>query len=168
MQSPRQRWRPRKNKKANYTAIATYPGFRMIEGNASRVFLEVSRKVAITEHRAEGRIAYRMLGVGVPTRTNRLALVTTYFRTPVGRVQLVEGDDHLDLVIELRTPSQATHRIVESEGGVVLEVDFPALPGAAPVQASREGEVGLPKINDPAAARRATDTTTIKGTDKGY
>ena len=167
----RQRWRaPRKNRNTSYVAIATFPGFRMLDGNASRVFLEVSRKVVITEHKAEGRIAYRMQGVGVPTRTNRLALVTTFFRSPVGRVQLVEGDDHLDLVIELRTPSQATHRLVESEGGVVLEVDFPAMAGdtTAAVNPSRQGEIGVPKIADPNAARRATDTTTIKGTDKGY
>lgn len=167
----RQRWRgPRKNRNTSYVAIATFPGFRMLEGNASRVFLEVSRKVVITEHKAEGRIAYRMQGVGVPTRTNRLALITTFFRSPVGRVQLVEGDDHLDLVIELRTPSQATHRLVESEGGVVLEVDFPAMAGdtTAAVKPSSQGEIGVPKIADPAAARRATDTTTIKGADKGF
>src|SRR5262245_4373393 len=43
--------------------VATYPGFKMLEDGGSRVFVEISRKVEITEHKAEGRVTYRMKGV---------------------------------------------------------------------------------------------------------
>lgn len=112
--------------------IASFPGFRMLPGGASRVYVEISEKVEITEHKAEGRIAYRMKGVSVPTKTNRLPLETMFFRTPVSRVQLVEQDEaDVDLVIELNQPSTPTYKLVDSEGGVVLQVDFPALPAGA-------------------------------------
>ena len=135
----------------------------MLQGNASRVFLEVSRKVDITEHKAEGRITYRMKSVGVPTRTNRLPLITTYFRSPVARVQLVPGDDYLDLTIDLRTPSHVTHRVADGEGGVVLEVDFPPIAGdasAGPTPGAT-GQVTLPPSS--ASGKRSSETTHLTG-----
>jgi hypothetical protein len=111
--------------------VANSPGFQVLTGGVSRVWVEISQKVEITEHKAEGRIAYRMKGVSVPTRTNRLPLETMFFQTPVGRVLLAELDDgDVDLVIELKQPSTPSYRLVESEGGVTLQVDFPA-PAAA-------------------------------------
>ncbi len=122
--------------------VANYPGFRVLDGGASRVWVEISEKVAITEHKAEGRIVYRMKGVSVPTRTNRLPLETMFFPTPVGRVLLTELDDgDVDLVIELRQPSTPSHKLVETEGGVTLQVDFPA-PEAPPAQAKRASAEG--------------------------
>ena len=107
--------------------IATYPGFRMLDGGGSRVFVSLSKKVGVTEHKAEGKLTYRIQGVRVPTRTNRLPLVTTFFSTPVSRAELVERDGDVDLVIELRTPAAAQSRIVENDKGAELQVDFPKL-----------------------------------------
>lgn len=118
--------------------VASSPSFQILAGGVSRVWVEISQKVDVTEHKAEGRIAYRMKGVEVPTRTNRLPLETMFFQTPVGRVLLTELDDgDVDLVIELKQPSTPSHKLVESEGGVTLQVDFPA--PASPKQASAEG-----------------------------
>ncbi|HVK63115.1 MAG TPA: hypothetical protein VM694_01505 [Polyangium sp.] len=133
--------RARKAKKAKKrdpkAPVANSPGFQILAGGASRVSVEISQKVDITEHKAEGRIAYRMKGVSVPTRTNRLPLETTFFQTPVGRVLLAELDDgDVDLVIELKQPSTPSYKLVETEGGVTLQVDFPA---SAPKQAQAEG-----------------------------
>ncbi|TKD10464.1 hypothetical protein [Polyangium fumosum] len=126
--------------------VANSPGFQLLAGGVSRVSVEISQKVDITEHKAEGRIAYRMKGVVVPTRTNRLPLETMFFPTPVGRVRLAELDDgDVDLVIELKQPSTPSYKLVETEGGVTLQVDFPALAAgnqpkpAAPKQAQAEG-----------------------------
>ncbi|MDI1483241.1 hypothetical protein [Polyangium sp. y55x31] len=118
--------------------VASSPSFQILAGGVSRVWVEISQKVDVTEHKAEGRIAYRMKGVVVPTRTNRLPLETMFFQTPVGRVLLTELDDgDVDLVIELKQPSTPSHKLVESEGGVTLQVDFPA--PASSKQASAEG-----------------------------
>ena len=121
-------------------AVASSPGFQVLSGGVSRVWVEISEKVTITEHKAEGRITYRMKGVSVPTRTNRLPLETMFFQTPVGRVLLSELDDgDVDLVIELRQPSTPTYKLVETERGVTLQVDFPAPAGNQPKQTSTEG-----------------------------
>ncbi len=135
-------------------AIATFPGFRMRQGGGSEVYVELSRKVEITEHKAQGRLTYRMKAVEAPTRTNRLPLLTGFFRTPVSRVQLVEVDaEDMDLVIELRAPTEATHKVVETEGGQVLVVTFPELasiPAGAIVAAPA-----------PPAKTRSTATTRV-------
>ncbi|MDI3287707.1 hypothetical protein [Polyangium sp. 15x6] len=121
----------RKTKKAKKrdpkAPVASSPSFQILAGGVSRVWVEISQKVDVTEHKAEGRIAYRMKGVVVPTRTNRLPLETMFFQTPVGRVLLAELDDgDVDLVIELKQPSTPSYKLVETEGGVTLQVDFPA------------------------------------------
>ncbi|MDC3961680.1 hypothetical protein [Polyangium jinanense] len=118
--------------------VASSPSFQILASGVSRVWIEVSEKVDVTEHKAEGRIAYRLKGVVVPTRTNRLPLETMFFQTPVGRVLLVELDDgDVDLVVELKQPSTPSYKLVETEGGVTLQVDFPA--SATSKQAPAEG-----------------------------
>lgn len=135
--------------------MATYPGFKMLDAG-SRVMVEVSRKVDVTEMKAQGRIVYRLRGVATPTRTNRLPLLTGYFPTPVSRVQLVDQGDDVDLVIDLRQATEVTHRVLDTRNGMVLQVDFPKIAAAAAPQ----------KVEDaPAAhAKRGTDTTRIDAT----
>jgi len=105
--------------------IATYPGFRMLDGGGSRVSVALSKKVTVTEHKAEGKLTYRIQGMQVPTRNNRRPLLTTFFTTPVSRIELVERDGDVDLVIDLRAATTPQHRLVESDRGVELQVDFP-------------------------------------------
>jgi hypothetical protein len=71
----------------------------------------------------------------------------------VSRVQLVESGDDLDLVIDLRESGDAKARIVESEGGFTLRVDFPKIarrqdPTAAPAK---------PPAARPAETKRIVD-----------
>jgi hypothetical protein len=106
---------------------ATYPGFRIMPDGTSRVFVQVSKKVGVSESKAAGRVVYRMRGVQT-IKTNQFPLVTAFFPTPVGKVQLVPQGADLDMVIELRRPSDAQHRVLETERGMVLQVDFPPLP----------------------------------------
>lgn len=110
--------------------IATYPGFRMLDGGGSRVLVTLSKKVDITEHKAEGKLTYRIQGVQVPTRTNRLPLLTSFFSTPVARAELVTRDGDVDLVIELRAASTAQFRVIETDKGAELQVDFPSVAAA--------------------------------------
>lgn len=127
--------------------IASFPAFQMLANGVSRVSVEISEKVEVTEHQAAGRLTYRLKGVSVPTRTNRLPLETMFFQSPVSRVQLVEQEEaDLDLVIELSQPSTPTYKLVDTEGGVLLQVDFPALPKGQPKQ--------MPEVPQPPKAKQ--------------
>jgi hypothetical protein len=137
----------RKAKMNRQGPIATFPGFRMLEDGTARVYVEISQKVDISELAAEGRVVYRMKGVYVPTRNNRLPLLTAFFPTSIARVQLVEQDDDADLVIELKQPAKLEYRIVESEGGVVLQVDCP--PATAPAPRGFQTEPEKAAVSEP-------------------
>ncbi|WP_437692369.1 hypothetical protein [Sorangium sp. So ce176] len=115
--------------------VATFPGFRMLPTGGSRVFVQIhGGKVDVAESKAAGRLVYRMKGAGA-IQTNRFPLVTAFFATPVSQVQLVDQGNDLDMVIDLRAQTDATYRVIETDQGVVLQVDFPpSVPdqGAAP------------------------------------
>lgn len=129
--------------------IATYPGFRLLDGGGSRVSVALSQKVPITETKADLKVTYLIQGVQVPTRNNRRPLLTTYFKTPVSSITLVEHEGHVDLVIELRQASTPQFRIVENDRGVELQVDFPKPPAEA---AEDEASATEPAAQAPAPA----------------
>jgi hypothetical protein len=119
---------------ASNTPIATLPAFRLLDDGSTRITVEVSRKVAVTEHKAQGRVVYSLAGVAVPGNNTRLPLPTGFFRTPVGRVEMVEQGGGSDLVIELREAVAPTYRVLDTPRGIVIQVDFlrPAGSSAAP------------------------------------
>jgi len=108
-------------------AVATSPSFRMLDEGKSRVFLEVSQKVEVTEQKARGRVIYKLKGASVPLRNSRLPLPTGYFATPVGQIELVDEGDGAALIIELREAAEPTHRVIETPRGIALQVDFPSV-----------------------------------------
>lgn len=113
--------------------VANFPSFRVLPDGSSRIHVQISEKTIVAERKAEGRLAYRIKGASVPVRTNLLPLVTSFFRTPVSRVTLVEaGDEDVELVVELRQPSTATYKVVDTDAGMILQVDFPAPAPQAP------------------------------------
>ncbi len=127
------------------TPIATYPSFRLLDDGSSRVTVEITRKVAVTEHKARGRVVYSLAGAAVPGSNSRLALPTSVFHTPVDRVEVVAQGDGADLIIELREAVEPTFRVFDTpRGSSVLQVDFarPAgdapAPGIAPAKRSTE------------------------------
>ena len=73
----------------------------MLADGGSRVFLQVNGKVEVTESKTDRRLVYRMKGVQA-IQTNRFPLVTSFFVTPVAKVQLVGRGHNLDMVIDLR------------------------------------------------------------------
>jgi hypothetical protein len=149
---------PRKAKRsaaviAPDTPIATYPAFRLLEDGTTRISVEVSRKVAVTEHKAQGRAVYSLAGVAASGNNTLLPLPTGFFRTPVDRVEMVEQNGGADLVIELREAVQPTYRVLDTPRGIVLQVDLPRPAGAAaappPDAATRTSET---KRLEPSAA----------------
>lgn len=104
--------------------LATLPGFRVLPGGCSRVFLEMRGAVDVTEARAPGRLTYRLPGVRVLARTNRYDMPTDHFPTPVGRIHLVPVEGGAELIIELRTRVGAKAHLRRSPRGTVLNVDI--------------------------------------------
>ena len=127
------------------TPIATYPSFRLLDDGSTRVTVEITHQVAVTEHKARGRIVYSLAGAAVPGSNTRLALPTGFFRTPVERIEVVAQTGGADLVIELREALEPTYRVLDTpRGSVVLQVDFPrgadAASAAAPEPTKRTVE----------------------------
>ena len=146
--------------------IATYPGYRMLDGGGSRVLVTLSQKVAITEHKAEGKLTYTIAGVHVPTRTNRLPLLTGFFSTPVTKAELVERDNDVDLVIDVKNAAGVTYRVVETDKGAELQVDFPKV-----AVADEDGVTPTPDASTttPATSARPTSAKSIESkSDSAY
>ena len=138
-------------------AVATYPGFRMLPDGTSRVFVQVSQKVEVTESKAEGRLVYRMKGAQA-IQTNRFPLVTTFFATPVGKVQLIDQGGDLDMVIDLRLKSDVQYRVLDTDAGIVVQVDFPKIPpGAQSVATTPEAPATAPRRRRAMPAAEAPD-----------
>jgi hypothetical protein len=140
--------RPRIRAVSSRPATATYPGFRVLdeEKRTSIVLVEVSRDVDVKEQKAEGRLVYVLAGTTVSEKTNRLPLVATAFGTAVSRVHLEQAGADAMLVIETRSPVTATHRVVQTDNGINLEVTIVGSPwggGATdargPYQAPQQG-----------------------------
>ncbi len=107
--------------------IATFPGFRMLPGGRSMVWVSVSRKVPVDVHPAAGRVSYVLSGAQVSIRNNTNALVTTYFDTPLSRARLVPAKQGTEFRLELREKVQPSYKVVDGpRGTMVLEVTLPA------------------------------------------
>jgi hypothetical protein len=140
--------------------IATYPGFRMLDGGGSRVLVALSSKVSVTETKSEGKLTYHIAGVHVPTRTNKLPLLTSFFSTPVSRAELVERDSGADLVIDLRETAAPQYRVVETDKGAELQVDFPkvASEGDAKDDAATTSTAAAPQPTGRPATTKSLDS----------
>jgi hypothetical protein len=111
----------------------------MLADGTSRIVVRVNRKIDVEPRVAEGRVTYVLKGAGVPVRTNRLPLLTSFFRTPVARVEVVGADDGALLVVELREPATPTQRVEEVDGGIKLVVDVPP-PAHGPAKGAPAGD----------------------------
>jgi hypothetical protein len=118
------------------------------------VFVTLSKKVAVTETKAEGKLTYKIQGVQVPTRTNRLPLLTGFFATPVSRAELAPHDADVDLVIEVKDATGVQYRVVESDRGAELQVDFPKVATDPADKAAPSDDTAT---TPPAASRPAAD-----------
>jgi len=138
-------------------SVATFPGFRMLPGGGSRIFVELTKSVNVDERRANGALVYTLRGAQVLSRNNKNALITTHFATPVARARLVPAGSDVDLVIDLRTGVEATHQVVAGENGTArLEIDFP--PGDYPL---------APGLFEPPAGASLRKGRGDRGSDEG-
>jgi hypothetical protein len=108
-------------------AAAVLPGFDTYGDGSSRLFVELTRNVAVEERRAPGVLTYVMKGTHVNLSNNLHSLVTVHFNTPVVRARLVPKGGDLLFVVDLRAAVQPTWKVESAkDGGAVLHIDFPA------------------------------------------
>ena len=144
----------------NGSPLAGAPSFVRLDDGATRIVLEVSSRVDVTENRAQGRVVYRLKGAQVGERTNQLPLLTGFFSTPVERMQLVQQGPDVDLIIDLREASEPVQRVVETPRGIVLQIDLPRS-----MSFEKHGEQA-PDTTSRDRAHKRNATQTIHGSDR--
>lgn len=109
---------------------ATFPAYRVLdeERRKSVIGVEVSRDVTVSEQKSEGRLIFVLNDTVVPEKVNRLPLVADNFGTAVSRVYLVQAGNDAHLIIELRTTVEHTHRVVQTDNGINVEITVVGTP----------------------------------------
>ena len=101
----------------------------------------MDRRTDVEERRTDQQLIYKLKGAYAPVRSNLLPLPTDHFRSTVGRVQLVEDGQDLDLVIDLRAAADASYQMDKGDGGQVLRVEV-GPPGKVKKSAAPAAPVG--------------------------
>ena len=109
-------------------ALVTWPGFQMLPGGGSRVFIQTSIEVK-PDLRREGNTLYLTLtSFALPKGNARLPLDTSFFNTPVKTVRAKAKKDAVVVEVDLRnggaSPSLRNERA--STGYFFVYLDFPA------------------------------------------
>ncbi len=119
---------------------AALPGFEELADGASRLFVELTKTVAVDEKKTRGTLTYVLKGAHVRLRNNTNALVTVHFNTPVTRARLVPSGANTLFVVELRADVAPTWKMIPAKQGMaVLQIEFPGgnyLGGPAPAPAA--------------------------------
>lgn len=112
--------------------LLTWPGFQMLPGGGSRVFVQTSRKPHYETKRKKDRVELLLEGTRIHLRNNRRPLETRFFDTPVLQVKVERRGRDLAVVVHLREEATAkVHDEPAPEGDFhFVYVDFPARSGA--------------------------------------
>ncbi len=106
--------------------VATYPGFEMLADGGSRMFVQLTKSVAVEEKRAAGSITYVLKGAHVVQRNNRNALVTVHFNTPAARARLVPVGNDVHFIVEMRANVEPHWKVdAAKDNTALLNIDFP-------------------------------------------
>ena len=143
-------------------AVITWPGFQMQPDGSSRVFLQSTAPLATQAAMANDRLLVVDLGdAGIAGPNNRRPLYTSYFNTPVTRVEIKRTKKRVTLELTLRAPVQPRISSEQAKSGYYfVYIDFP--PGtyvAAPAPAAQNaappppvtGSAGLDEPPAPSA-----------------
>jgi len=133
---------------------ATLPGFESLADGTTRLFVQLTKNVAVEERKAPGTVTYVLKGAHVGIWNNTNALVTVHFNTPVSRARLVPHGADLFFIVDLRANVAPTWRMAATKDGTaMLQVEFAKgdyLNGAAAPAAT------APAATAPAATATAT------------
>lgn len=107
-------------------AMVTWPGFQMLPGGASRVFIQTSVEV-VPELKRDGDGWQLILPhVSLPPGNARLPLSTHFFNTPVQSVRTVARAQGVAVLLTMRAKLQPTLRTERAASGYFFTyLEFP-------------------------------------------
>jgi hypothetical protein len=112
-------------------ALVTWPGFQLLPGGGSRVFIQTSVAVSPSLRRNGTQLVISLPGVSLPPGNVRRPLDTSFFNTPVKsvRVKYRKGSG-ASVEVELRKGAASVAADLRSEkaanGYFFVYLDFPA------------------------------------------
>jgi len=108
-------------------ALLTWPGFQMLPGGGSRVFVQTSSEVT-PELKRDGDDWHVVLkGVALPPGNTRRPLDTKYFNTPVSSVRTVARAGAAVVVLHMRAKLKPLVRTERAPSGYFFTyLEFPA------------------------------------------
>lgn len=122
-------------KSASSGPEVTFSGFRMLDGGASRIEVELTQDAQVDETLRGKRAEYLIRGARIPVRNNRNPLVTRDFDSVVLVARLVperakrgkkKAAAGVRLVVSLREAVKPTHRVArKADGTATFVVEFP-------------------------------------------
>lgn len=105
----------------------TWPGFMMLPGGGSRVFLQTTDALKYKVTESPEKIVVRIDRAKIFLSNNKNPLVTTYFDTPLRRTDLRAQGRNVELTLFLKVPAVPVIRQVSDEDGYnYLFIDFTA------------------------------------------
>lgn len=108
-------------------ALVTWPGFQMLPGGGTRVFVQTSIEV-VPELKRDGGANWQVLmpGVTLPSGNVRLPLDTQFFNTPVKSVRAVARGGMAVVLLEMRAQLKPIMRTERAENGYFFTyLEFP-------------------------------------------
>jgi hypothetical protein len=119
-----------KGKSGNWV---TWPGFTMLENGASRIFVQTTSAIEYEIVKKKNTLVLKLKDSQVFLTNNRNPLVTVNFNTPIERAYLKVRKKKVELVLELKVPSEPTiTQTVDKDGYAYVFVDFAA--GQYPIE----------------------------------
>lgn len=103
------------------TAVLTWTGFERLDAG-SRVFVQLSAAVEPEVVVAADKVVVTFPHTAVQIRNNRRKLITRFFKTPVDEVEIVRKGKTVQVVLELRWPSEPTWKTEPGANGYQLFV----------------------------------------------
>ncbi|MFI5309225.1 MAG: AMIN domain-containing protein, partial [Polyangiales bacterium] len=106
-------------------AEITWPGFQMMPDGSSRVFLQTTVPLDTQASMLPNKVVIDLGNVRI-VGTNRFALYTKFFNTPVTRVEIKQAHKRTTLELALRAPAQPRISTERAKSGYFfVYVDFP-------------------------------------------
>jgi hypothetical protein len=103
----------------------TWPGFLMRPDGGSRLFIQTTKELTFEKVANKNRVQLQFKDTRVHLNNNRNPLVTVNFNTPLRTAFLKRHAKRVDLVMELKEPSEiVVSQHVDQDGYCYLFVDF--------------------------------------------
>ncbi len=116
----------------------TWPGFMLLPGGGSRVFLQTTDTLAYKVIKNENKIVVRIENAKIFLSNNKNPLVTTYFDTPLERAELRARGRNVEVILLLKTKAAPVITQTSDEDGYsYIFIDFQTEGGAPSTSTSK-------------------------------